>query len=294
MPELPRDNWDKFEIINKFVGSVVLVAIPIVIGYGADNISQSMQRGQLIQSLTDQLVAINTKRDIALIALNAAIPEKEKCTILWRWGCENELDPKVLEEDQVLNIAEFLTERAILDAKKQGRSPNLSETDVAKKIIIHRTNDKYYYNKFQPDIDDLNNLVPSEPNLQSSKEKIAQKANISELLAVIQPSTATPENSRLNGVKLVYIQYRSDKAKAEKLQKALQNENISAPGIEQVQRISKNEIRYANKADLILAQNLRDLLKNKTGIRIQDEDLIDLSTRGYRVPSGQLEIWLKD
>jgi hypothetical protein len=297
MPELQRDNWDKFDIISKFLGTVVFVAIPIVIGYSADSISQSIERGQLIQSLTEQLATIDTKRDIALIALDSAIPEKEKCTLLWTWRCENNLEPKVLEEDRVLSIAELLTERAILVAKNKGRVPDISEINVAKKIIIHRTNSNYYDDKFQPDIDDLNSLVPSAPNLQSSKEERVQKANISELLAVIQTPIATPKSSRLNGVKLVYIQYRSAKTKAEMLQTALQQENISTPGIEKVEKvqgISKNDIRYADKADLRLAQNLRDFLKNRTGIQIQDKDLIDLSTKGYRVPSGQLEIWLKD
>jgi hypothetical protein len=292
MSEKEKDNWDKFEVVSNFLGSVVLVAIPIVIGLGANDIAKSIQTGQLVQSLTDQLAAINTKRDIALIALNAAIPEKEKCTILWTWRCENDVDPKVLEEDEVLSIAELLMERGILNAKKQAR--NSWETKIAQKIIIHRTNEDYFNNKFGSSLNYLKSLVPSALNFQSSKVEIAQKANISEFLAVIQSPSAIPKNFSLNGVKFVYIQYRSDTAKAEGLQQVLKNENISVPGIEKVQGISKNDIRYANEADRVLAQNLRDFLKNRTGIQIEDKDLIDLSTRGYRVPSGQLEIWLKD
>ncbi|NCR58772.1 MAG: hypothetical protein GPJ01_13725 [Microcystis aeruginosa LL13-06] len=88
--------------------------------------------------------------------------------------------------------------------------------------------------------------------------------------------------------------YKSDRAKAEKLQKVLQDKGILAPGIEQVNGIKNNDIRYANSSDRSLAENLRDFLKTEKDIQIEDKNLIDLSTKGYKVPPGQLEIWLKD
>ena len=38
--------------LYKFFGAVILVAIPIVIKYGADNIAQSLEQGKPIQSAT--------------------------------------------------------------------------------------------------------------------------------------------------------------------------------------------------------------------------------------------------
>jgi predicted RNA-binding protein with RPS1 domain len=66
-----------------------------------------------------------------------------------------------------------------------------------------------------------------------------------------------------------------------------------------VNGIKNNDIRYANSSDRSLAENLRDFLKTEKDIQIkdiqiEDKNLIDLSTKGYKVPPGQLEIWLKD
>jgi hypothetical protein len=98
---------------------------------------------------------------------------------------------------------------------------------------------------------------------------------------------------------LLYIQYKSDRLTAEKLQKVLQGKGILAAGIQQVNGIKNNDIRYANSSDRSLAENLRDFLKTEKDIQIkdiqiEDKNLIDLSTKGYKVPPGQLEIWLKD
>ncbi|MCA2813306.1 MAG: hypothetical protein IM477_12435 [Microcystis sp. M090S1] len=98
---------------------------------------------------------------------------------------------------------------------------------------------------------------------------------------------------------MLYIQYKSDRLTAEKLQKVLQGKGILAAGIQQVNGIKNNDIRYANSSDRSLAENLRDFLKTEKDIQIkdiqiEDKNLIDLSTKGYKVPPGQLEIWLKD
>ncbi len=66
-----KDAWDKFDIIFK---SIVLGLIPIVIAFAADNVARSIKRGELIQSLVDSLSKGDTSRDIALIALDEALP----------------------------------------------------------------------------------------------------------------------------------------------------------------------------------------------------------------------------
>ncbi len=293
MPKSEKDNWDKFEIISKFLGAVVLVFIPIVIKLGADSIAQSMQRAKLIQSLTTELVAGKTKRDIALIALNTAIPNKEKCNKLWFWGCQNDLEPKTLAEDEVLGIAEALTKRAIRDAEKQDRSLNLEDLEVARDIIIYRTHEEYYNEKFKPDIDRLTLLrAISSQDLKPTKEEILKKAEISEVISILQLSSTATSDSSLKGIRIVYIQYNSNKDKAEELREALQEKNISAPEIDKIDGIEKNDIRYANSADKKIAEELKKFLETEKSIKV--ESLIDLSEKGYRVPSGQLEIWLKD
>ena len=286
-----KDNWDKFEVVSKLIGSVVLVAIPIVIKYSADNIARSMQQGQLIQSLTTQLVERDAKRDIALIALSAAMPDKKKCYVFWIWGCQNDLDPKKLEEDQVLEIAEVLVSRTIADAKT--KPLDQSEINVARQIIIRRTNQKYYQDKFESI--GTKNRETSNQYLKSTPEEIASKAKVSEALNAIQPPQSTipkaVDISDLDGIRLVYIQYQGNKEQAEKLQQDLKALGISVPGIEKVNEIKQNDIRYASAADKQLADKLKGFL-DKKGIKV--DTLIDLSKSGYRASSGQVEIWLKD
>lgn len=296
---LEKDTWDKLEIASKIFGSIVLVAIPIVIKFSADNVSSSLQRGQLVQSLTTQLVEESTKRDIALIALDAAIPEKEKCTFLWFWGCENDLEPKNMEEDQVLAIAEVLVDRSIEDVKKKIQSLDPAEIKIAKKIIILRTNEDYYRNKYGEAFDAIaiNKNPTSDQNLKSTPQEKVSKAQISEALSAIQPPVQPniPEStniSDLSGIRLLYLQYQSNEKQAKKLQQDLNAAGISVPGIEKIKEIKENDIRYSNAADEQLANKLKDFLERKEGIKVNK--LIDLSKAGYRVPSGQVEIWLKD
>ena len=87
----------------------------------------------------------------------------------------------------------------------------------------------------------------------------------------------------------MYIQYKSNKELAEKLQKELQSKGVSAPGIEKVEEIKQNDIRYASATDKHIAENLKAYLEKNQGIKMS---LIDLSAN-YRVPSGQVEIWIK-
>ncbi len=293
-----KDKWDKLEIVIKFISSIVLVSIPIVIKYGADNISQSMQRGELIQSLTTQLVERDAKRDIALIALDAAIPEQRKCSTQ---GCQSIQDLGRLENDQVLKIAEVLVSRSIEDVRKKLRSPDPAEIKVARQIIIRRTDEKYYQDKYGKDFAFLtatvNNPI-SDQNLKSTPQEKEIKAQVSEVLSAIQPPPVQPtaptpaDVPDLTGIRLVYIQYQSNKNQAETLQKNLKAFNISVPEIVKVKTIKNNDIRYANAADRQLAERLKDFLSQKQGLKF--DKLIDLSKAGYKVPSGQIEIWLKD
>jgi len=202
-----KDNWGKFEIVFK---TIVLGIIPIVIGFGADNIAQSLKRGELVRSLISDLTQPNTKRDVALIALDAAIQENKKCTVLWFWGCQN--DP---EQDQVVAITVVLVSNSIDDALIRGQSPE--ELEVAKRIITRRASAKYYDGIFGKRSQNLAGKAqqPARSDVQSDKKlpasEIANKANISQTLAAIQPAPAKPTDESLDGIRLVYIQYRSNK-----------------------------------------------------------------------------------
>jgi hypothetical protein len=148
--------------------------------------------------------------------------------------------------------------------------------DVAKRLYIEGT-----------DRETRNSII----SIMSKRKPELTKVIISQETGNLSNSS---QQSNLPGI--VYIQYESDKAKAEELQKALQKKNIFVPRIERVGGINKNDIRYANAADKQIAENLKVLLETKQGIgiEVEDRELIDLSEAGYRIPSGQAEIWLKD
>ncbi len=281
-----KDKWDKFDIIFK---AIVLGVIPIVIAFGADNIAQSLKRGELVRSLISDLTQPDAKRDVALIALDAAIPPQQKCSMFGIGACQNDPD-----QDQVVNIAITLIKNSIDDASKKGQSP--SELEVAKRVIYTRASEAYYSGKFDKiyhatasggQSDAISNVQVTPP---SAAEK-ESKAKISQTIAAIQPSTTANRNEQLAGVRLVFIQYKSDRKLTEKLQKSLQTMGVSAPGFQQVSGITQNDIRYANAEDRSIAENLQAYLKTQD---IEIEKLIDLSKANYSVPSGQIEIWLKD
>lgn len=282
-----KDRWDKVDILLK---TIVLGAIPIAIGIGADNIAKSLKRGELVQSLISDLNQADTRRDVALIALDAAIEENRDCTVLWLWGCHD-----IPKHDQVLKIAEILQSTWIDEAEKKGQSPG--ELKVARDIIETRASKTYYEQQYKQRIDDvtsrLHKKAISSPDFYSdlSSDEISKKENIAQTLAAIQPSGTKITNEKLSGVRLVYIQYSENNALAKKIQSDLQSAGASAPETQQVDGIQENSLRYSSSSDEKVAQSLQHYLEKDENIQITK--LIDLSRAGYRVPSGQFEVWLK-
>ena len=299
-----KDNWDKckivFDIAIKFVEVVFLIVVATLIKMGADKIALSLEKGRLVQSLTDQLVEANAKRDIALIVLNEALPSKKiECTTSKE--CQDKL-----KHDQVFRIAEIVANEIIKDTYKLSQSPNFpspsgDELRMAQEIIVEKTSQSYFEQNFGNRWEEAQKQVKTEArsnedaNKTISSEELQAKAKLSQKFNDLQPSLTQAVNSDLAGIRLVYIQYKSDRRTAEKLQKLLQDKEILAPGIEQVNGIKENSIRYANSADKPIAEKLRVFLwKKNIKIKPNPETFIDLSNKGYKVPPGQLEIWLKD
>lgn len=288
MAEKEKDHWDKFDITFR---SIILGLIPIVIALAADNVAQSLKRGELIQSLVESLSKSDNKRDIALIALDEAIPPRQKCELLWLWRCHNNL-----ENDPVVQIATVMINTSLDEALEKKQSPK--ELSVAKKIIssTRRGDPNYYRDEFESRYKKLEESAQSvaRSNLEgkpTTEEEISKQANISQTLAVIQPSSQQPTVDELKGIRLVFIQYKSKRDLAENIQKDLQRMGISAPGIEKVDGITQNDIRFAASADRETAERLRAYLQKNQSISF--DKLIDLAQSKYRVPLGQFEIWLK-
>ena len=283
-----KDSWDKFDIVFK---TLVLGLIPVVIGVAANGVADSLKRGQLIQSLVDNLSQRDAKRDIALIALNDAITPKKKCHILGLFDCSVDVG-----NDPVSQIATVLIGDSLDEAFEKQQSPK--ELAVAKYILTEsargdiRFYEERFGKRFRAFKANAQSVAISNADAQPTQNDIARQANISQTIAALDTKkNKGSESVALSGVRLVYIQYGSDLNLAKKIQALLVKNKVAAPGTEQVQGISRSSIRYPGASDRIAAESLRLLLKKK--INIDAVDMIDLSRTGYRVPSGQFEVWIK-
>jgi hypothetical protein len=125
---------------------------------------------------------------------------------------------------------------------------------IARFVIEKRTSKEFYENMYREPFNELAGSTQSQARSNyvihtlPTDTEIARKANISETIAAIQPS-ADKSGGDLVGVRLVYIQYRTDREIARRIQDDLQQKEVSAPGIEQVNEIEENSIRFANAVD---------------------------------------------
>lgn len=299
-----KDIWDKVDIIGNLIGGIVLVAIPIVIAMGADTVARSLERGQLVDSLIEDLTDRRIRRDIALVALDAAIPPERTCTVLWVWDC----GPDENKPDQVIDIA------LLILRDLEGESTSAAEvikkrrpqaaTEMIEAVLLEISHSETISSAELAGVDqDPSPPLDPQPDLQLSysfseaplidqeRQRRSEAAGVKlELLTSLQQNKAEPAQE-LDGIRIVYIQYQQDRDKAEQLRTLLADRGVLAPGIEQVRGISQNDIRYGQDADRAAAEQLRSLLGDQD---IEVAQLIDLSQAGYTIPMGQFEIWLKD
>jgi len=294
-----KDGWDKFKIISGFLGSVVLVAIPLMIKFGADDISRSMERGQLVDSLIEELTdqQAKSRRDIALLALDGAIKPEYKCKLFGFGGCEVDEE----KPDLVKDIAVILLRDTY--AALQSKDPTVKNVDIESsvaKTILEKRRPHFWKGIIKDIAPAAAQLAPSSGvnvEQESADDKIRKsqyRRAIANLTPVQeQPSTAvSTQVTGFEGVRFVYIQYQSNKKQADELRDYLKTNGVEVPRLEKVQHISQNDIRYASDDQKQTAEALQKSLKENK--KIQITRLIDLSQAGYHVPIGQFEIWLKD
>lgn len=291
-----KDSWDKFDIIMK---TVILGLVPIVIKYGFDSVSRSLETAKIINSSIESLVGRDdTKRDVSLTVLHYVSPRRETCFLFGK--CKIHPD-----EDQIVDIAKVLFRKACAEVLQS--SNDKAKLDIAghefktiKHVIAARADEKYYESFSNQEagdcLSDLEKLAqPSQ--LDPKQAQSQEQKKLSEIVAAVQPTVIDNENS-LQSIRLVYIQYDNNYQRAEEVKGFLQGEinKKAAPGTDQVKGITENSIRYASSSDLDLAKLLQTTLESKdfNGERIKIDRLIDLSKANYKVPRGRLEIWLKD
>lgn len=279
---MAKDRWDKFDILFK---SFILGLIPIVIAVAASNVADSLKRGQLIQSLVATLSERDSKRDISLVALNEAIKVRKKC-FLYILYCKPDTD-----NDPVSQIAILLIRSSVEEAKTKNQQPR--ELAVARHILTKSERaDQEFYNKEFGDLQaTAQSKAISNVSAPPSEQQIAESASVSQAIATLAPRDERGRSQRLEGVRLVYIQYENNSKLAKEIQEGLTAAHVSAPGIERVSGIKDASIRYSDASDRVAAERLRDFIRSSKNVSINN--MIDLSLSGYRVPKGQLEVWIQ-
>lgn len=221
---MAKDAWDKLNIV---VSNIILVAIPIVIGVVGENISRSLERGKFIDSLLDDLTTpkAQTRRDIALIALDSAIPPPK-----------DESRP-----DQVVDISEILLKDTITGVNQQEVTKKL-ESSAAHKIILKR---KPKTGKTLV-VGIISDLYTSEKTKKDSSQ--SQKI-ISSLI---------PDK------KIIHITFRGDITRdiIDKMRKSFQEQGWISPPAIRKEEVSMNSVNYFHESDRELAENIVKITKN--------------------------------
>jgi hypothetical protein len=293
-----KDGWDKFQIVNSFLSTVLLASIPILLSIAAAQISTAFERGKTVDAMIDKLVAKEStlKRDIALSALHEAIPQKQTCT-LWVFNCLKVED----DFDVVADVAELMmrdgiqdnaTNREILESEHAASILRIRKPKSAKSILEKILKDV----KPSTDATTPTKALEGKITIQEIQARIKTNTTARNLVDVVQASvpvatSALVQPNPFASVKIVYIQFKQNRDKASLLQQHLRSKGILAPGIQNIGKIVQSDIRYPSSTDLVTAEKLRVEIAKTLGIQTETIKLVDLS-RGFKVPEGQFEIWL--
>jgi hypothetical protein len=249
-----KDLWDKLNVLGKLTSAILLAAITILLKYGIDDITVSLEKGQLVQKLLDDLTTQNqnVRQDIALIALNHSIGKH---------------DPLL-----VLEIAEQVF-------KSRGKSDDLTN-DAAFSIIQQLNPTKAKQIALSIAKDEQSNLRSDANTSPESTKRVSTDA---QFVAKVFPR-----------IVYIQFKHENSRETAKDIQKFLQQKDISAPGVERVDEKFPNSIRYFHQEDIQFAKEINRILKDffKSNSQNIVFKLDNLSQSKFKVPTGHIEIWM--
>ena len=126
-----KDFWDKMDVLGRVFAGIVLVGIGFILKTGADSVKQSLETGNLVQTLIEDLTTEGARRDVALIALNRSVDEGKRGMVakiaerLILDIAESESDRQIHQEARL-----YITALEILDEIDPDRA-----TDLAKRVV---------------------------------------------------------------------------------------------------------------------------------------------------------------
>ena len=261
----PKDGWDKANVAGQLVSGVLLAVIAFVVKLGADNIANSLQTGQLVQSLIADLTTKNekTRQDVALIALNYAVGDQKAglvCEIaerIFRDREEGDSGGGVDEKQSLGSIAFATIAHRCPERADQIREALLKDSEASRARL-----------RSDPD-----SSRPSERQIAPQAQLLARAFK-----------------------KLVYIQFtgEANRELARDLGKAFTEQGFAAPGVERVAAEFATSIRFFHADDQLLAEQARQVTETFLRDRgfLSDVKVEDLSGSKFKVPIGQVEAWI--
>jgi hypothetical protein len=273
-----KDAWEKADIVGKLLSSVVLAIIAFVIKAGADNISAAQHQGDLVRSLITDLTTNDqhTRQDLALIALNHSVGDQ---------------NPALMIE---------IAERLVVDTT--GYSAGTRASDQALSSIafhILQQRDAARAESVKAQLQRSFEVQVSSDSLVRATLRSSPDTGLRPGSSFVRDSTVEVASSRLVPLAstVVFIQFRGsvERSLVEQLRDRFSQAGFAAPGVEHISSAFSSSIRYFHAEDAVLADSvaritqafLQKSLPSVTSVPIQN-----LSRRSFRVPSGQIEIWI--
>jgi hypothetical protein len=274
-----RDVWDKITIFSSFFSLVVLGGLTFWLNQKTEGIQSqveilktNIQTGQLVQQLLDDLQSPESRRDIALIALNRTIADKD------------ESSKKMVAEIAMQTYKETL-KRLISDSNKKQinledlkKDPFFQDTFIAYQIVNERDPSK------------ANELFSSLLKLQDKAKNDKDKEFFRLLIKSISPGIS------------IYYRDKKQQEFIDKLKEKLKGENIRVglPEFIKPEDVQKtyplnnntpaNKIKYFYASNIDQVKKIQEMINNYSEIKFGIEFLPEQQD----VPYGQIEIWVYD
>lgn len=270
----PKSFWEILDILSKFTTGFLLVVIAFVLDIGSKRIAQSNEESKIVQSLIEDLTIRQqeSRNDVALLSLEKYLITNKN---------NKDIGPN---KTYVTKIAETILRQRIHDD-----TIFTLESSVPFKIV----------NKYDSAL--ANEVLTEYAEAQKEKSKIIDDTTktlttglIMNLQPIVQSKNATEANviSSFNK-KICYIQYNNPAGadKVRSFQNELKLKEWIAPGIDYVDGNYNNIIKYFNADDKPLAEKAATIAQS---IFNTDFKLAPILSSNYKVPKGQLEIWINN
>jgi hypothetical protein len=269
----PKSFWDILDILSKFTTGFLLVVIAFVLDIGSKRIAQSNEESKIIQSLIADLTTKQeeSRNDVALLSLE-------------KYLMSNADDKKFqMNKAYITEVAETILRQRIHDDSSFSLESSIPYRILNKYDTISATLVLAEYTQNKRDTSTAyKNKGPLTALALDTIQPIAQSKNATEASVI----------SSFNK-KFCYIQYNNQQSEdaVRNFQKALKTKNWIAPGIEYIEGNYNNTVKYFNDEDKALAQRAADLAKASFNSNFQ---IIPVLSSKYKVPKGQLEIWINN